>query len=167
MDEHEWLAEQFEAYRTHLQAVAYRMLGSLAEADDAVQESWLRLSHSETSGIENLGGWLSTVVARICLDMLRARNARREESLEASASEPQTLREGEITRAGSAPGRFSWSGTARGSRHVESRRTALPSCCTTSSPCLSTRLLPSWNAQKQLPDNSRAARAVGCEEEQG
>ena len=87
MNKHEWLAEQFEANRTHLQAVAYRMLGSLSEADDAVQESWLRLSRSETSGIENLGGWLSTVVARICLDMLRSRNSRREESLEAAVSE--------------------------------------------------------------------------------
>ena len=87
MNKHEWLAEQFEAYRTHLQAVAYRMLGSLSEADDAVQESWLRLSRSETSGIENLGGWLTTVVARICLDMLRSRNSRREESLEAAVSE--------------------------------------------------------------------------------
>jgi RNA polymerase sigma-70 factor (ECF subfamily) len=96
MDEHEWLAEQFEANRTHLQAVAYRMLGELTEADDAVQESWLRLSRSDTSGIENLGGWLSTVVARICLDMLRARNSRREESLEASESEPRTQSSGGI-----------------------------------------------------------------------
>jgi len=94
MNKHEWLAEQFEANRTHLQAVAYRMLGSLPEADDAVQESWLRLSRSETSDIENLGGWLTTVVARICLDMLRQRHSRREESLEASASEPITSREG-------------------------------------------------------------------------
>ncbi len=96
MDEHGWLAEQFEANRTHLQAVAYRMLGRLDEADDAVQESWLRLSRSETSEIANLGGWLTTVVARICLDMLRARNARREESLEASASEPGTQSSGGI-----------------------------------------------------------------------
>ena len=88
MDEHEWLAEQFEAERTHLQAVAYRMLDSLSEADDAVQESWLRLSRSDTSGVENLGGWLTTVVAGICLDMLRSRNSRREESLEASVPEP-------------------------------------------------------------------------------
>ncbi|HLZ58766.1 MAG TPA: sigma-70 family RNA polymerase sigma factor [Ktedonosporobacter sp.] len=87
MNKHEWLAEQFEANRTHLQAVAYRMLGSLSEADDAVQESWLRLSRSDTSGIENLGGWLTTVVGRICLDMLRSRNSRREESLEATVSE--------------------------------------------------------------------------------
>src|SRR5437868_6510839 len=93
MDEHEWLAEQFEANRTHLQAVAYRMLGSLSEADDAVQESWLRLSRSDTSSIENLGGWLTTVVARICLDMLRSRNSRREESLEAAVSESIESRE--------------------------------------------------------------------------
>src|SRR6266852_142997 len=88
MDEHEWLAEQFEANRTHLQAVAYRMLGSLSEADDAVQESWLRLSRSGTSGVENLAGWLTTVLARVCLDMLRARKSRREESLGAHVSEP-------------------------------------------------------------------------------
>ncbi|HVB60143.1 MAG TPA: sigma-70 family RNA polymerase sigma factor [Ktedonobacteraceae bacterium] len=93
MNKHEWLAEQFEANRTHLQAVAYRMLGELGEADDAVQESWLRLSRSDTSGIENLGGWLTTVVARICLDMLRSRNSRREESLEAAASESIESRE--------------------------------------------------------------------------
>src|SRR2546425_7983089 len=96
MDEHEWLAEQFEAKRPHLQAVAYRMLGSLSEADDAVQESWLHLNRSDTSGVENLGGWLTTVVARICLDMLRSRNSRREEPLEASVPEPITSREGGI-----------------------------------------------------------------------
>ena len=93
MDEHEWLAEQFETNRTHLQAVAYRMLGSMSEADDAVQESWLRLSRSDSSDIENLGGWLTTVVARICLDMLRSRNSRREESLEAAVSESIESRE--------------------------------------------------------------------------
>jgi len=87
VNEHAWLAEQFEANRAHLQAVAYRMLGSLAEADDAVQESWFRLSRSDTSNLANLGGWLTTVVARICLDMLRQRHARREESLEAVVSE--------------------------------------------------------------------------------
>jgi RNA polymerase sigma-70 factor (ECF subfamily) len=71
MDEHDWLAERFEVERPHLRAVAYRMLGSVAEADDGVQESWLRLSRSDTSGVENLGGWLTTVVARVCLDLLR------------------------------------------------------------------------------------------------
>src|SRR5216110_2133885 len=79
MDEHEYLAERFEANRSHLRAVAYRMVGSLSEADDAVQEAWLRLSRADTSGVENLGGWLTTVVARVCLDMLRSRESRREE----------------------------------------------------------------------------------------
>src|SRR2546428_5787250 len=79
MDEHEWLAERFEEKRGHLRAVAYRMLGSSSEADDAVQEAWLRLSRSGANGVENLGGWLTTVVARVCLDMLRSRKSRREE----------------------------------------------------------------------------------------
>jgi RNA polymerase sigma-70 factor (ECF subfamily) len=78
----QWLAEQFEANRTRLCAVAYRMLGSASEADDAVQESWLRLSRSDAGEIEHLSKWLTTVVARICLDMLRSRNTRREDSLE-------------------------------------------------------------------------------------
>jgi RNA polymerase sigma factor (sigma-70 family) len=78
MEEHEWLAQRFDAHRTHLRAVAFRMLGSISEADDAVQEAWLRLSRSDTSGIENLGGWLTTVVGRVCLDMLRSRRSRRE-----------------------------------------------------------------------------------------
>src|SRR5579859_7547261 len=92
MDEHEWLAEEFEAYRAHLRAVAYRMLGSLNEADDAVQESWLRLSRSDTSGVENLGGWLTTVVARVCLDMLRSRESRREEPLDVDVSDSMVNR---------------------------------------------------------------------------
>jgi len=71
MAEHDWLAQRFEENRSHLRAVAYRMLGSLSEADDATQEAWIRLSRSDASGIENLGGWLTTVVARVCLDMLR------------------------------------------------------------------------------------------------
>jgi RNA polymerase sigma-70 factor, ECF subfamily len=86
MNEQNLLAEQFEAHRAHLAGVAYRMLGSQTEADDAVQEAWLRLSHSGTAGVENLGGWLTTVVARVCLDMLRSRKSRREESLETQAS---------------------------------------------------------------------------------
>jgi len=81
MREDEWLAEQFEAHRARLRGVAYRMLGSLPEAEDAVQQSWLKLSRADTSGVENLGGWLTTVVARVCLDMLRSRESRREEPL--------------------------------------------------------------------------------------
>jgi RNA polymerase sigma factor (sigma-70 family) len=77
----EWLAERFEAERTRLQAVAYRLLGSASEADDAVQEAWLRLSRADTSEVANLSGWLTTVVARVCLDMLRSRRSRREQPL--------------------------------------------------------------------------------------
>ncbi len=92
----EWLAERFETERPHLRAVAYRMLGRLEEADDAVQECWLRLSRSDTSKIENLGGWLTTVVARVCLDMLRSRQSRREEPLAMHVPDPIVSREGEI-----------------------------------------------------------------------
>jgi RNA polymerase sigma factor (sigma-70 family) len=81
MDDQDQLAERFETHRSHLRAVAYRMLGSLSEADDAVQEAWLRLSRSDTSGVENMAGWLTTVVSRVCLDMLRSRTSRREEPL--------------------------------------------------------------------------------------
>jgi RNA polymerase sigma factor (sigma-70 family) len=103
MESQNFLAEQFEAHRGHLQRVAHRMLGSLGEADDAVQEAWLRLSRSDTAGIDNLGGWLTTVVARVCLDVLRSRKARREEPLDgepepasshAAASDPE--REAEL-----------------------------------------------------------------------
>jgi RNA polymerase sigma factor (sigma-70 family) len=96
MDEREWLADQFEANRTHLRAVAYRMLGSVSEADDAVQESWLRLSRSDTSDVENLRAWLTTVVARVSLDMLRSRKSRREEQLGPRVPEPVVSREDEV-----------------------------------------------------------------------
>ena len=82
MTETSWLTDRFEESRGHLRAVAFRMLGSSSEADDAVQEAWLRLSRSDVSGVDNLAGWLTTVVARVCLDMLRSRKARREEPLE-------------------------------------------------------------------------------------
>src|SRR3954462_9737871 len=88
MTEGEWLAERFESDRTRLRAVAYRMLGSVSEADDAVQEAWLRLSRSGAGDIENLSGWLTTVVGRVSLDMLRSRKSRREESLGPHVPEP-------------------------------------------------------------------------------
>jgi RNA polymerase sigma-70 factor (ECF subfamily) len=88
MDEREWLAEQFEEHRTHLRAVAYRMLGSLSEAEDAVQDAWLKLSRSDADEIENLGGWLTTVVARQSLDVLRARARHREEPLGVRIPDP-------------------------------------------------------------------------------
>jgi RNA polymerase sigma-70 factor (ECF subfamily) len=88
MDENEWLADRFEDHRAHLRAVAYRMLGSLTEADDAVQDTWLRLSRSGADGVENLGGWLTTIVARVCLNMLRSRTTRREEALGVHLPDP-------------------------------------------------------------------------------
>jgi RNA polymerase sigma factor (sigma-70 family) len=88
MDERPWLAERFQAQRPRLRAVAYRMLGSLSEADDAVQEAWLRLSRADAGGVENLGGWLTTVVARVCLNMLRGRRSRREEPLDPRMPDP-------------------------------------------------------------------------------
>ncbi len=93
MDDSESLAQRFERNRSHLRAVAYRMLGSLSEADDAVQETWLRLSRSDISGVANLRGWLTTVVARVCLDMLRSRKSRREEPLGAHVPDPIVSRE--------------------------------------------------------------------------
>ena len=95
MPEQEWLGDKFEENRGHLRAVAYRMLGSLNEADDAVQEAWLRLSRSDADAIENLGGWLTTVVSRVCLDMLRSRSSRKEEALDAQPAEPVAIREGQ------------------------------------------------------------------------
>jgi RNA polymerase sigma-70 factor (ECF subfamily) len=88
VDEHEYMEKQFEAHRGHLRAVAYRMLGSVSEADDALQESWLRVSRAEANGVDNPGGWLTTVVARVCLDMLRSRKSRREEPFGPHVPEP-------------------------------------------------------------------------------
>jgi RNA polymerase sigma factor (sigma-70 family) len=92
----DWLAERFEENRVHLRAVAYRMLGSLSEADDAVQETWLGLSRSDSAAIQNLGGWLTTVVARVCLDMLRSRKSRGEIPLGAHVAEPLVSRQDRI-----------------------------------------------------------------------
>jgi RNA polymerase sigma factor (sigma-70 family) len=96
MDERDYLADGFEANRAHLRAVAYRLLGSVNEADDAVQEAWLRLNRSDTSAIENLGGWLTTVVARVSLDMLRSRASRREQPLGTHVPQPIISREDEL-----------------------------------------------------------------------
>src|SRR5438132_14413688 len=95
----EWLAERFEDHRPRLRSVAYRMLGSLSEADDAVQEAWLRLERSDADAVENLGAWLTTVVARVCLNMLRSRRTRREEPLEVHVPDPIVSPEGELEPA--------------------------------------------------------------------
>jgi len=92
MDQQSWLTERFEENRPRLRGVAYRVLGSLSEAEDAVQEAWLRLNRSDTATIENLGGWLTTVVSRVCLDMLRSRQSLREEPIDAQVTEPNVVR---------------------------------------------------------------------------
>jgi RNA polymerase sigma factor (sigma-70 family) len=97
VDLEDWPAAEFQAHRAHLRAVAYRMLGSLAEADDAVQETWLRLTSTDADGVRNLRAWLTTVVSRVCLDMLRARTARREDPLDVHVPDPV------ITSAGDDP----------------------------------------------------------------
>src|ERR671935_2548014 len=102
MNGRDYLAARFEENRAHLRAVAYRMLGSLSEADDAIQEAWLRLSRAGTSGIENLGGWLTTVVGRVCLDILRSRDSRREEPLEARGVERERGAEDAVDPEGEA-----------------------------------------------------------------
>ncbi len=94
--QNEWLANRFEEHRAHLRAVAYRMLGSLTEADDAVQDSWLRLSRAGADEVENLGGWLTTIVARVCLNMLRSRNMRREDSFGVHLPDPTISADGEL-----------------------------------------------------------------------
>ena len=94
MDERDWLVERFEEHRSHLRGVAYRMLGSANEADDAVQEAWLRISRVDSSNVENLPAWLTTVVARVCLNMLRSRTARREEPLDVDRREPVVSHDG-------------------------------------------------------------------------
>jgi RNA polymerase sigma-70 factor (ECF subfamily) len=96
MDEHDWLTERFEEQRPHLRAVAYRMLGSLSEAEDAVQETWLRLRRAGTSDIENLGGWLTTVVSRACLNRLRSRKSRPEEPLDVYVPDPIVRRDDDV-----------------------------------------------------------------------
>ena len=125
MDERDWLAERFEEHRAHLRAVAYRMLGSLSEADDAVQEAWLRLSRTDTNEVENLGGWLTTVVARVSLNMLRSRKVRREEPIGVRMPDPIVDRaDGTRPGARGAAGGLGRPGAARRARDAVSARAA-------------------------------------------
>jgi Sigma-70 region 2 len=161
------LTERFGAHRPHLRAVAYRMLGSLSEADDAVQEAWLRVSRSDTYGVENLGGWLTTVVARVCLDALQRRQSRREEPLDAGVPPLAVLSdEGGPTRSTN----FSWpirSVSRCSSCWTPSRPpSGSRSSCTTCSTCRSTRSLRSWGAPRRQRGSSRAGHAIGCRQGQ-
>jgi DNA-directed RNA polymerase specialized sigma24 family protein len=122
MNENQWLADRFEEHRAHLRAVAYQMLGSLSEAEDAVQDAWLRVSRAGASEVENLGGWLTTIVARVCLNALRSRNARREESLEVHLPDPVITPEGATQPEEEALlADFGRPRVARGARHPNSR----------------------------------------------
>lgn len=96
MDENTWLAERFEQQRPRLRALAYRMLGSIPEAEDALQEAWIRASRADAADVENLAGWLTTIVARVCLNLLRSRRVRREEALESALPDPIVTREGDV-----------------------------------------------------------------------
>ena len=162
MDDTEWLAGNFETHRDHLRGVAYRMLGSLTEADDAVQETWLRLARSDTGEVQNLRAWLTTVVARVCLDMLRSRTARREDALDVHLPGPDRQRR---RRAPTPRSRQFWptrSGWRCSSSSTPSPpQSASPLCCTTSSPCRSRRSGPSWTAPPPRPSSWPAARGAG------
>ena len=162
MEKEKWLAEQFEAHRDHLQRVAYRMLGSTGEADDAVQEAWLRLSRAEAAGIDNLGGWLTTVVARVCLDTLRSRKSRREEPLD---GEPRARRRPSSARPipsakPSLPTMSAWRCSSSSRRWR--RPNGSPSCCTTCSTCRSRRSRPSSAVRRRRRGSSPAAPAAAC-----
>ena len=124
MDENAWLAERFEANRPHLRGVAYRMLGSLSDADDAVQEAWIRFSRADSRAIDDLQAWLATVVGRVCLNMLRSRKTRREVSLETHVPDPIVSPvEGHRSRAGSLAGRFRRARIGRCPRFPDACRT--------------------------------------------
>jgi RNA polymerase sigma factor (sigma-70 family) len=165
MEESARLVDQFETHRAHLRAVAYRMLGSTGEADDAVQEAWLRVSRSGTDGVENLGGWLTTIVSRVCLDMLRSRRSRREAPLE----EPDVRMPDPIVGRGDRidPEQEALLGDSVGLALLVvlqslSRRNVSRSYCTTCSACPSEKSGRSWDVPRQRRGNSRAARAGGC-----
>jgi RNA polymerase sigma factor (sigma-70 family) len=153
----DWLAERFEENRSHLRAVAYRMLGSPSEADDAVQEAWLRLSRSDTTEIENLGGWLTTVVARVCLDMLRSRRSRLEEPLGVHVPDPIVSREGRIDPEREALVADSVGLALLVVLETLSPAERSPSYCTTCSRCPSRRSPPSLGVPLPLHGSSRAS----------
>jgi len=143
VSERDWQIDRFEEHRTHLQAVAYRMLGSVSEAEDALQEAWVRLSRADSDAVENLGGWLTTVVGRVCLDMLRARRSRREDYVGTWLPEP-IVAEGE----GGDPAYEAVLADSVGLALFVVLETLTPasgwrSSCTTCSPSRSTRLLRS------------------------
>src|SRR5215472_11765483 len=162
MDEQDWLAEQFEAHRTRLRAVAYRMLGSATEADDAVQDAWLRFSHVGANGVNNLSGWLTTLVARACLDLLRARTSRQEQPLGVHVPDPV------ISRAdGIDPEQQALMAEGVGLALLVVLETLTPAERLAFVPhdmfaVPSRRSLPSWGVPRARHGNSPAAHGGGC-----
>jgi RNA polymerase sigma-70 factor (ECF subfamily) len=167
MEQQEWLAQAFEAERPHLQAVAYRLLGSLAEAEDAVQEAWLCLSRSDLSEVKNLGGWLTTVVARVSLNMLRACKTRREESPEASMLEPGTRGTAMIDPDQEAELADSVGLALLVVLETLTPESGSPSCCTISSRFPSRTSLPLWSVKSPPRGSWRAVLAAEYEEGPG
>ena len=153
-------AKPFEEHRPHLRAVAYRMLGSLTEADDAVQEAWLRMDRTDVGDVRNLRGWLTTVVARICLDMLRARSARRESRSTRHRARRRARCRRPRSRKRCLPTPSAW--RCSSSSDPVRRPSGSRSCCTTCSTCRTPRSRRSWAAPRTPPRNSPAARAVAA-----
>jgi len=174
MDDKEWLAAAFEEQRDHLRAVAYRLLGSMSDADDAVQDTWLRLTGTDASEVENLGGWLTTIVARVSLNMLRSRRHRHEEPVGDSWPGAAEI----AARAGAAGGPARSTGPAiRRMRRCSRTRWASPCwscstssrrpsgsrlCCTTCSPCRSPKWRPCSGARRTRRGSSPAAPGAGA-----
>jgi len=161
MDDKDWLAQRFEEHRTRLRAVAYRMLGSLPEADEAVQDAWLRLSRAGAEGVENLGGWLTTIVARVCLNVLQARKARAEQPAGLRIPDPVVSREGQVD-----PEQEALLADSIGLALSLCLRgwippNASPSCCTICSTCPSRRSPRWWGAPRPPRGSSRAEPAEG------
>ena len=157
MNRHEGLAARFEAHRDHLRGVAYRMLGSLDEADDAVQLAWLRADRANLGRIENLAGWLTTVVARVCLDLLRVRRRRAEEPLTPAADTAAGRRGGTDPEQEAVVAES----VGRALLVVLDRLNALPSSSTTCSPCPSARSRRSWGVHRWRARSSPVAPGTG------
>src|SRR5215216_3573815 len=162
MDEKDWLAERFEANRSRLRAVAYRMLGSTSEADDVVQDAWFRLSRSDTNAVENLDGWLTTVVGRLCLDVLRSRQARRQDALDPRVPDPVVMREDAVDPEEEALLADSVGMALLVVLDMLAPAERLAFVSMTCSACLSTRSRPSSGARRRRPASSPVGPAAAC-----
>ncbi|CAI7978006.1 RNA polymerase sigma-70 factor, ECF subfamily [Frankia sp. Hr75.2] len=157
----DWLAARFDEHRAHLRSVAYRMLGSLHEADDAVQESWLRFSSADTSDVANLRGWLTTVTGRLCLDMLRSRGTRREQSLDVHVPDPIVSPADGVDPERRRCSRSRWGSRCTWSWGLSPLLSGWPSCCMTCSRCRSTTSRRCSAGRRRRPSSWRAGPGGG------